>query len=281
MRPGGVITDGDAPPAGEPARQKGATPRGPLTSAAAFWFTVPLMPRTVLVVDPSPLSARRAEEALRGTGFEVMPASTLSEAEAALDGREVSVTLAALSFPRGNGYDLARMVRARHPEAVVFLLSGAFEVYNQERARSCGVHGRIPRPFSSDVLRRHLEGVLGPLGEGSPSPTPAEPPPEPPRTPPHVPTSEERLATFLPRDYRSAPPVTVDPQLIGPPLERAILEVLPEVVEAVLSQAVHHSPAFRDLVTLAVEDAVRLELERVVQRAVDQALSSRGLTRGG
>ncbi len=232
------------------------------------------MPRTLLVVDPSPLSARRAEEAVRGTGLVVTAAASLTEAEAAIEAEEVCVALAALSFPRGNGYDLARMVRARHPEAAVFLLSGAFEVYNQERARASGVHGRIPRPFSSDVLRRHLEDALGTLAE---PPAPAaplaapNPPPPPPR--PHVPISDERLATFLPRDYRSAAPVVVDPQVVSPVLERAILEVLPEVVEGVLSHAVHHSPAFRELLSLAVEDAVRAELARVVDEAVRERLS--------
>ena len=47
-------------------------------------------------------------------------------------------------------------------------------------------------------------------------------------------TSQERIASILPRDYRELPLVQVDPEVVIPALERAVLEVLPEVVEAVL-----------------------------------------------
>jgi DNA-binding response OmpR family regulator len=45
------------------------------------------------------------QEALRGTAFSVALAATSAEAERAVEAGSVTVALAALSFPGGNGYD--------------------------------------------------------------------------------------------------------------------------------------------------------------------------------
>ena len=261
--------------------------------------------RTVLVVDASPLSARRVQEALRGTGFSVVVAENGPAAEAAIEAGGIAVALAALSFPGGNGYDLARLVKTRSPEAVVFLLCGGFEVFNGERADQVGVYGRINRPFTVDTLLRHLEAALGPLGASTepPAPTPTPTPdfeavprrptpveaaPEPPEPiqaydGPIAPAEpapaarpaigDERLASFLPREWRSHSPVRVDPEVVGPALERAILEVLPEVVEVILNKALLRSPAFKDLVEVAVEEAVRAQIGPIAKRVVRERLA--------
>lgn len=255
--------------------------------------------RTVLVVDSSPLTARRVQDALRGTGYVVVIAGSLAEATSALEGGEMAVALVALTFPGGNGYDLARLIKERSPEAVVFLLCGGFEVYHAERAAQVGAAGRLNRPFTVDALVRLLEGALGPLA-GDP-PARAEPPPpapaparvDPPVEPkaeveaiqnyegpiaPAEPTprpavGDERVATFLPREWRTYPLVRVDPEVVGPALERAILEVLPEVVEAVLARALERSPAFRDLVEVAVDEAVRTQIGPIARRVVRERLA--------
>jgi CheY-like chemotaxis protein len=252
------------------------------------------MARTVLVVDASPLGARRVEEALEGTGFRVVAVHAAPEADAAVEAGDIAVVLASVSFPRGNGYDLARLARARNPEAVVFLLCGGFEVYDAERAERTGVTGRINRPFTVESLRRHLEGALGPLQaeEAAPALVPAaasvalEPEPLPmdalqpePDRPPELrmdgraAVGDERVATFLPRDWRAYPPVAVDPAVIAPAIERAILELLPEVVEAVLAKALQTSRPFRDLVEVAVEEAVRAQVGPIARRVIRERLA--------
>jgi CheY-like chemotaxis protein len=76
------------------------------------------------------------------------------------------------------------------------------------------------------------------------------------------PTSSERIATFLPRDYDELPRVAVDPAVVGPAVEQAILEVLPEVVETVLRRTLETSGTVRDIVEAAVEEAVKKALEK-------------------
>lgn len=256
------------------------------------------MPQSyVLVVDPNPTTARRVEEALRGAGFGFLSARDAAEAATAAEGMDLAVVLASASLPRGNGYDLARSLRERHPAAAVFLLAGGFEVYNAQRAADAGVAGQVHKPFTAESLRAHLEQVLGPLGNGAGTPaaeavelseladgaleplvatTPVASAPAP-RPPGRPPASDERVATFLPRDYQQLEPVAVDPQVVGPALERAILEVLPVVVQRVLRHSLVAAPEFRDLVEVAVDEAVRAQLPEIAERVVRERLREREL----
>ncbi len=255
----------------------------------------------VLVVDPNPTTARRVHDALNGSAFGFLSARDAHEAAAASAGHDLAVVLSSASLPRGNGYDLARQIREDHPAAAIFLLAGGFEVYNQQRADEAGVTGQVRKPFSVEGLRAHLEQVLGPLGPRPADATdpgdvavdgsleelgstaieplvttePITPVAATPRVGSAPPASDERVASFLPRDYQELEPVAVDPDIVGPALERAILEVLPEVVQRVLRHSLASTPAFRDLVEVAVEDAVRAQLPDIAERVVRERLRER------
>ncbi len=239
---------------------------------------------TVLVVDPNPSTLRRTEEALAGHAYQVLSARDATDAIENADQLDLAVVLCAASLPRGNGYDLARTVRERWPAAVVILLSGGFEVYQRSRAEEAGVTAHLSKPFTAARLVSTLEGLIGPLEVASPelppalSPVPAlvEPlPPAPaPAPPPRVPLGAERVATLLPRSYAEVPLVQVDPKVVGPALERAVMEVLPEVVEAVLRNALGTSPAFRGLVEAAAREAVDERLPGLLREMVQERIAA-------
>ena len=236
---------------------------------------------TLLVVDPNPATLRRVEEAFAGMDLRVRHARDAQEAEARVEGTNLVLVLASASLPRGNGYDLARSLRSRFPATAVFLMTGGFEVYNRGRAEECGVVGHLAKPFTVSAVRDAVIAVTGPLDVASApahAPPPAPPPvgvPETPAPPPVAPppVAAERVATFLPRDYKDVPVVAVDAAVVGPALERAVMEVLPEVVEAVLRNALGTSPAFRSLVSVAVEEAVRAQLPAIASRVVEDRLA--------
>lgn len=251
--------------------------------------------RTVLVVDTNPSTTQRVAEALVGTPFVVRSANNLPDADAIVDQCEISALIAALTFPKGNGYDLARSVKARQPAAAIFLITGGFEVYQAPRAEAAGVDGRIARPLAADIVRKQLEGVLGPITAEvamvSEDPEPLAMPmeavepveqvvAEPPRRA-APPVGDERIASFIPRDWQQLPLVQVDPAVVGPALERAILEVLPEVVEIVLRKALTSSRTFRDLVEVAVDDAVRDQVPDIARRVIRERLAELEASRTG
>lgn len=228
--------------------------------------------KTVLVVDPNPATWRRVDEAFHGSGFPCLHARGLADAEQAVNGHTVDLIIAAVRLQKGTGYELARAMRERYPAALVYLLAGGFDVYDTARAQECGVDGKISVPFTARSLRSKVEEAIGPVSLGLPEITSSDLAPFGDEVPSYdgpmmesahrVPVSEERLASFLPRDFRQPEPVSVDPEVVGPALERAILAVLPEVVEGVLRNALVSSPEFRDIVSAAVEKAVKEELAK-------------------
>lgn len=237
--------------------------------------------RAVLVVDPNPLTHRRVSEALAGLALGIIQARDAVEAEQKAVGQDLALLLSSTALPRGNGYDLARTLRGRHPNAVMFLLAGGFEVYNAERAREAGVSGHIPKPFSAGFLRAHVEQALGGVARAAAAEAAGSLPDRPalplavdtePADAYRPPTGEERIASFLPRDYQQLPLVRVDPDVVGPAIEKAIQEVLPEVVEIILRRVLQVSSTFRDLVEVAVDEAVRAQLPGIAQRVVRERL---------
>lgn len=238
---------------------------------------------TVLVVDANPSTALRVAEALRNTPFVVSAATSQAEADGVIESSEVAALIAALSFPKGNGYDLARSVKTRHPAAATFLVTGGFEVYQAQRAEAASVDGRMARPLQPDSVRAQLEGVLGPIAVEAAATPPVPPPPVAVAVEPLAPAepapraahsiADERIASFIPRDWEQLPLVRVDPAVVGPAVERAILELLPEVVEAVLRKTLLTSERFRDLVEAAVDDAVRQQVPDIARRVVEERLA--------
>ena len=230
------------------------------------------MLKTALVVHPNPNTQRRASQALILLGFRVVSASGVRESKMQTGNASVDVVLSGVRLPDGSGYELARTLRESHPAALVFLLSGGFDVYDEEQAAECGVDGRVSVPFTTESLRTRIEASLGPLrvdedpvdplSYKAPPMMDDEPTPLAASTNPVPPVSSERMASFVPRDGRQPEPVTVDPDVIGPALERAILEVLPEVVEGVLRSVLATNPEFRSLVEKAIQDAVADKLEQ-------------------
>ena len=87
------------------------------------------------------------------------------------------------------------------------------------------------------------------------------------------PLSQERIATIIPRDFGQVPAVAASTEALAPAVERAVLEVLPEVVENVLRRTLQSSAAFRDLVEVAVDEAVRAHLPDIARRLIAERLS--------
>lgn len=251
---------------------------------------------TVLIVDPNPTTASRVEAALSGVADSVVHVRAADSVREEVNGADVALVVVAATLASGSGYTLAASVREWWPAASVLLTTGGFEVFDQARAREAGVAGHIRRPFEAGSFRKLVESLVGPLearavpepaaaaavdatedelgGPVSMIPTPlAHVPRSEGVEPPTVPVAEERLATFLPRDYRQVPLVRVDPEIVGPAVERAILEVLPEVVEAVLRTALGSSTAFRDLVAASVDESVRESLPDIATRVVRERLA--------
>lgn len=130
------------------------------------------------------------------------------------------------------------------------------------------------QPLDSFSSSNGREEPLPEMLPASLEPLPAEPSfsgePLPPYSPP---SASERIATIIPRDFRDLPAPGASIEALKPALERAVMEVLPEVVEVVLRRSLQTSPAFRDLVEVAVDEAVRAHLPTIARQMVQDRLA--------
>jgi hypothetical protein len=253
---------------------------------------------TVLVLHPDPPTVQRIQAALVGRADKILHSAVATRARELGVGQDVALVVVAASLRGASGYALAGEFKEMWPAASVVLTTSGFEVFDKGRAKDVGVAGHIRQGFQADAFLALVESLVGPLplkdapaaessdDLGAPLslvPSALEPIPSLSASTsrgrsgavpaPRPPVSEERLATFLPRDYRQVPLVRVDPDVVGPAVERAILEVLPEVVEAVLRTALGSSAAFRDLVGASVDEAVREALPEIATRVVRERLT--------
>jgi CheY-like chemotaxis protein len=114
----------------------------------------------VLVVDDNLDAAESLADALRDAGHEVAVAADGPSALAAAGSAPPDVALVDIGLPGMDGYEVARRLRAAHPEAPPRLV--AITGYGQEgdvrRARTAGFDAHLVKPVD---LARVMAAVTG------------------------------------------------------------------------------------------------------------------------
>jgi CheY-like chemotaxis protein len=253
-------------------------------------------PSSVMVVDANPATARRIRQALRGTDLDLVAASSMDQAmEHAGDPTLVAI-FSAVSIPGGNGYELTRRVVSHRPDLATFLLWGGFEAFDQDRAMVAGVRAGLRRPFSNEAVLALLEDAMGAVPVPSSSLEPVEPLEPLESLEEDLPVGSieplditgavqdgtgdalvplvgnERLATFVPADYAELPPVRIDREEISVALERAVLAVLPEVLETLLAKVLVQPGRTRSAFQATMAQVVGEQLPDVVEQVLRERL---------
>jgi DNA-binding response OmpR family regulator len=120
------------------------------------------LPR-VLVVDDEANHARVIAIGLRVEGFQVETAADAEGAMGLLAAEPFEIAIVDLMMPGTNGIQLARLMRERHPDTRVVLMS-AYHLSERQLLRAdCGAVGFVPKPFDLTELARFLKGKLSPV----------------------------------------------------------------------------------------------------------------------
>ena len=118
--------------------------------------------RRVLIVDGHPIvreGLRRIVEDQHD--LEVCgEAGTLEDMHAALGDRHPDVLICDIGSKNGNGIDLVRYARARHPRLRILVLSALDEILYAERMLSAGANGYITKESSTDEFLASMRCVL-------------------------------------------------------------------------------------------------------------------------
>jgi two-component system, OmpR family, KDP operon response regulator KdpE len=113
----------------------------------------------VLVVDDEPQILRALQIKLRGDGYAVDAAATMSDALAQAAMRPPDALIVDLILPDGSGTDLCRQLR-RETQAPILILSAVGDEQEKIAALDAGADDYVTKPFSGDELLARLRAAL-------------------------------------------------------------------------------------------------------------------------
>jgi two-component system response regulator HydG len=124
--------------------------------------TLPVDPREspqlrILVVDDDSSVRGACAEIAGGLGFATDVADSVSAARAALAHGSIDLVLLDLKLPGGGGLSLLDEIRARHPRAVVVVMTAFATVSSAVEAMRVGAGDYLTKPFTLEELSTTLE----------------------------------------------------------------------------------------------------------------------------
>jgi CheY-like chemotaxis protein len=231
------------------------------------------VPKTLLAVDDSATMRKVLEITFAGEDFRVITADGGESALARMSDEPVAVVIdAALD---GDGYTLAREVRARDGRAAILLLASRYTPYDPSRGSASGVDDFIDKPFDTQALIDKVKkaiigreaGKVAVAVAPAPSPVPAPvvpvaaapaphvvPPfgssPRPPVAAPSAPraTFPTQRTHTLSFEGATPPPPAVQPPITAPPpqpvapISRTAPSGVPIVTAAPAARPAPHAP---------------------------------------
>jgi CheY-like chemotaxis protein len=170
------------------------------------------MRQTILLADDSPTIRRLVIHTFADADFKIVEVSNGDAAIKALEETKPHLVMADIYMPGKNGYEVCTYVR-HHPAlnaTPVILLVGAFDAFDEERAKRSGATANITKPFEPGALIDLVKSVLRAAAEQDTAQheTSAPPATSQPSTVPFEPVAAAGLT-------EKSPAVATDDDLLG------------------------------------------------------------------
>ena len=120
----------------------------------------------VLIVEDDAIISSGLEYAILQEGFEVVTASTVSEARSLIGDESISLALLDLSLPDGNGYTICQEIKAKRDIPVIFL-TAVDDEGNVVKGLDMGADDYITKPFRIRELISRMKSVLRRYGKNN------------------------------------------------------------------------------------------------------------------
>ena len=114
------------------------------------------MPLTLLCVDDEPTVLAVRKMLLESVGYKVLLAQSGAEGLKILQSERIQTVILDYKMPQMNGDEVARLIRATHPDMPIIMLS-AFVDLSSEQLKD--VDAYVTKGESPDVLLRTIERV--------------------------------------------------------------------------------------------------------------------------
>jgi DNA-binding NtrC family response regulator len=116
--------------------------------------------KSILVIDDDRIILDSLLEFLSLEGFETRGAETLKGALARLEKEDYCLVLTDVNLPDGDGLDLVDIIRKRHPQTVVIVITGYGTIESAVTAIKRGAYDYLTKPIVDDELRLAVERAL-------------------------------------------------------------------------------------------------------------------------
>jgi DNA-binding NtrC family response regulator len=114
----------------------------------------------ILVVDDEEFVLTSLSELLRLEKYAVETARSFREASARLAAAPCQLVIADVSMPEADGFELLKMVRNRHPDTAVIMITGYGTIEDAVRAIKQGAADYLTKPINDDEIKVRIERVL-------------------------------------------------------------------------------------------------------------------------
>ena len=114
----------------------------------------------ILLVDAEGVALRAVADLLRAQSFTVEVALSFTRAIAVLELEPIDVMLCDINPPGGGGFELLELVRKRHPETVVIMMTGYGTIESAVEAIKLGAFDYLTKPIHDRELLLCLERAM-------------------------------------------------------------------------------------------------------------------------
>ena len=134
------------------------------------------MSNVLLYVDDSATMQQVAEFTFFGSDWEYVGARTADEGRSTASAKSPSYIIVDAVMPDGSGYDLAKELKAAHPNATVVMACGNSEAYDSAKGGAAGCAGGIVKPWQTDKIVVQLKELSdGDASSAAPTPSAGTP----------------------------------------------------------------------------------------------------------
>jgi len=116
--------------------------------------------RVILVVDDNPDHRKALRIILESGGYSVVECESGKGALAAIEEKTFDLVVLDLSMPDVDGFDVLRVVRSKHPELKVMVVSGFLQGSMNQAAKLLGAVVTLDKDLATDSLLPVVDALL-------------------------------------------------------------------------------------------------------------------------
>lgn len=125
--------------------------------------------KQILIVEDDNLLNKTLAYNLASDGYNITAVLNARAAAESLKTNIFDLVLLDINLPDGNGYDLCRLIKPKHPDTVVIFLTANDQESDQIRGYEAGAVDYITKPFSIGALQRKIKAMFAMLEHHKPT----------------------------------------------------------------------------------------------------------------